>query len=68
MAKKGKKKGTHGGKRAGSGRKPSGIVDYRVRITREQAELLKTWGGGDISAGLQWLVGAAEKIVRRVAR
>ena len=61
-------KSTHGGKRIGAGRKPSGIVDYHVRITKHQAALLKTWGGGDLSAGLRWLVDAAVVIVRKAQR
>ena len=60
----------HGGKRAGAGRKPSGRarLTYSILITPHQAELLKTWGGGCLSAGLRWLVGAAEIIVRKVTQ
>ena len=62
-----KKKNTHGGKRAGAGRKKleSPMATYSVRITHAQAALLKAWGGGDLSAGLRWLVDAAEILVAR---
>lgn len=62
------KKGGHGGRRPGSGRKPiygEPIVPYSVRITRGQAELLSMWGGGDVSAGLRWLIAAAQPMVCR---
>ena len=63
-----KKKDKRGGKRPGAGRKKSNdpIVTYSVKITHAQAELLKKWGGGDLSAGLQWLVDAADILIRRV--
>lgn len=59
-----------GGKRVGAGRKKAAhpVVAYSVDITHAQAELLKTWGGGDMSAGLRWLVDAAEVLVRKVRR
>ena len=62
-----KKKETRGGKRKGSGRKKSTdpIVTYSVRITISQAESLKTWGGGDLSAGLRWLIDSSEILIRR---
>lgn len=56
-----------GGYRPGCGRKRRGdpIVPYTVRISGEQADMLKRWGGGDLSAGLRWLVEAAALFVRR---
>ncbi len=58
-----------GGRRAGCGQKPKygggALVIYSVKITHAQAELLKEWGGGDISMGLRWLVDTAEVLVRR---
>ena len=56
-----------GGKRAGSGRKKAdnSINTYSVRITPEQVELLKLWGGGDISAGLRWLMSVAAIFVQQ---
>lgn len=64
-----RKKGTsngHGGKRPGAGRKNTKIplVAYSVDITHAQAELLKQWGGGNISAGLRWLIDVAELWIR----
>ena len=58
----------HGGRRAGAGRKKSTdpIVTYSVQITSRQAELLKRWGDDDISAGLRWLIDAAEVFVQMV--
>lgn len=54
-----------GGRRPGAGRKKkdSAREKYNVYITPRQAELLKMWGGGDISAGLRWLVDAAEPLI-----
>lgn len=60
MAKK--RKGKWGGARPGSGPKPkhgSLPVTYSVRLTVAQAELVKQWGGGDLSAGMRWLIEAA---------
>lgn len=59
--------GKHGGARPGAGRKPSGdgVATYSVRMTKSQVELLKEWGGGDVSAGLRWLVTVAELLVHR---
>ena len=56
-----------GGRRIGSGRKKKldPIVTYSVDITIEQAELLKRWGGGDVSAGLRWLIEAANVFVHK---
>ena len=36
---------THGGRREGAGRKPSGHVPSTVRLTPEQTETLKKLGG-----------------------
>lgn len=41
------------------------ILTYSVRIPASQAALLKEWGGGNISAGLRWLMGAVEGHVKR---
>lgn len=56
-----------GGSRRGAGRKRAAdvLVTYNVHITCAQAELLKKWGGGDVSAGLRWLIDAAELWVRK---
>ena len=45
-------KGTYGGRRPGAGRKRKAdpLIAYSVDITREHAERLKAWGGGDLSA------------------
>ena len=61
-----KKTGKHGGRREGAGRKrrPE-LITYSVRLTAEQATLLKLWGGGSISAGVRWLISAAEMFVTR---
>ena len=63
-----KKKGGNGVKRPGAGakRKRDPVVTYSVRISHKHAELLKTWGGGDLSAGLRWLVDASAQLVVRV--
>jgi hypothetical protein len=53
------------GRSPGAGRKKQApIFSYSVDITHAQAELLRLWGNGDISAGLRWLVDAAEIFVR----
>ena len=61
----------HGGSRPGAGRKrtadPVVRSHYGVDITHAQAEFLKLLGGGDLSAGLRWLVEAARPMVRRSA-
>ena len=56
-----------GGKRAGAGRKPlhPPARPRYFNITDEQARLLRIWGKGDMSAGLRWLIDAAQKFVRR---
>lgn len=64
-----KKKGGWGGKRPRSGPKPkhgSATAIYSVRLSPEQVALLRTWGGGDLSAGLRWVIDMAEARVRRV--
>lgn len=57
-------------RRAGAGRKP--LVPprhtYQVRLTLEQAMLLIRWGGGDLSAGLRWLVDAAAPLIRQAVQ
>lgn len=54
-----------GGRRPGGGRKKSGNARqrYGVKLTKQQADLLKTWGGGDVSAGLRWLVDNAMSMI-----
>jgi hypothetical protein len=61
-----KKKGGNGGKRAGAGpkRKRDPIVTYSVRMSHAHAEMLRLWGGGDISAGLRWVMDNATMLVR----
>jgi hypothetical protein len=56
-----------GGKRPGAGKKKSTdpIVTYSVKISHSHAELLREWGGGDISAGLRWLVNISSAVVRK---
>ncbi len=55
----------HGGRRKGSGRKPlpEKMLIYSVRMSPAQAALLKLWGGGNMSAGLRWLVANAAPLV-----
>ena len=57
-----------GGKRTGSGRKRKHdpVVTYSVHITAAHASLLKEWGGGNISAGLRWLVDAASILIHKI--
>ena len=64
MAKSGSSRG-HGGRRAGAGRKPSPVelLTYSYKLTPAQAQLLKLWGGGNGSAGIRWLVDAAQALV-----
>lgn len=57
-----KKKPGRGGKRPGAGAKRK-HESYSVKITPRHAELLKKWGGGDLSAGLRWLVDVASPLV-----
>ena len=56
-----------GGKRTGAGRKPNNppFKSRHIRITDEQARLLRTWGKGDLSAGLRWLINESSKLIRR---
>lgn len=56
-----------GGRREGAGRKPHDppLRKRLVSITDEQARLLRTWGRGDLSAGLRWLIDAAAHVVHR---
>lgn len=63
-----KPKGKHGGPRANSGRKPvyGPVATYSVKISLAQAALLKKWGGGDLSAGLRWLIDTAAPMVQCV--
>lgn len=62
-----KKRKGRGGKRLGAGRKKSTdpIVTYSVDITHSHAELLKKWGGGDVSAGLRWLVDTVKIFINK---
>ena len=56
-----------GGRRAGAGRKKKApLIDYSVHITAAHASLLKEWGGGDISAGLRWLIDASSIFVQKI--
>lgn len=54
-------------RRAGGGRKRNDPPTraHHVTMTDAQATLLRKWGRGDLSAGLRWLVDAAELLVRR---
>ena len=54
-----------GGKRAGAGRKRHvpPLKKRCVTITEDQEKLLRTWGRGDLSAGLRWVIDMAAKIV-----
>ncbi len=36
-----------------------------VRLTDEQCRLLRTWGRGDLSAGLRWLIDTAQHLIVR---
>lgn len=58
-----------GGKRPGAGRKKHvpPLKRYGVTLTEEQAKLIRKWGGGDLSAGLRWLINVAELYVKKVA-
>ena len=63
------KSSNHGGRRTGAGRKRH-VPPLRCRhvcITDEQAQLLRMWGRGDLSAGLRWLIEAAAPFVVREA-
>lgn len=52
-------------RRPGGGRKKKTDkpIDYSVKITPAQAQLLKTWGGGDVSAGLRWLISTTAPLI-----
>lgn len=55
-----------GGPRPGSGRKPlTGTATYSAKIYPRQAALLRQWGNGNMSAGLRWLIDAAEPFVNK---
>lgn len=58
-----RKKGGRGGYRKGAGRKKVGRRTYAVRLTDRQAALLCLWGGGDMSAGLRWLIDGAAPLI-----
>lgn len=57
--------GQRGGRRPGAGRKPTKgpTVRYALDVSHRHAELLRAWGGGDMSAGLRWLIDAAAPLV-----
>lgn len=55
-----------GEKKAGRKRHDPPLRRHCVTMTDEQAQLLRTWGRGDLSAGLRWLIEAAALLVRRV--
>lgn len=60
-------KGSGGGNR-GAGRKRrhhDELLVQGVRLTRAQTALLRLWGGGNVSAGLRWLIAAAAGLIRR---
>ncbi len=56
-----------GGKRVGAGRKrlDPPVSEHRLNLTDEQVKLLRTWGRGDVSAGLRWLIDQAKHVVRK---
>ena len=56
------------GKKGRSGRKrhEPPLIRRFVRLTDEQARLVRMWGRGDLSAGLRWLITAAAPMIRRV--
>lgn len=62
-----RKTNTRGGKRPGAGRKKSTdpITTYNIHITIAQANLLKLWGGGNISQGLRWLIDTSKPLVSK---
>lgn len=58
-----KKAGEKGLKR---GRKPiPGILICSFTLERENAKLLKQWGGGNASAGLRWLMSVVKPMIQR---
>lgn len=52
-------------RRVGRPRNDPPTKKHNVTMTDEQANLLRMWGRGDLSAGLRWLIDAAELFVRR---
>lgn len=58
---------SHGGKRAGAGRKRHNpqLKELHIRLTDTQIKLVRMWGRGDISAGLRWLIDESSKLIRR---
>jgi hypothetical protein len=52
-------------KRRGRRRHEPPLTKRLVSMTDAQAKLLRMWGRGDLSAGLRWLINAAEPLVRR---
>ena len=60
-----RRRGGHGGKRAGSGpkRRHPPYEARVVHLTAAQVELLRMWGGGDVSAGARWLIDQAAPLV-----
>jgi hypothetical protein len=62
-----KRKHAHGGRRSGAGRPrgPRPLPVRSVRMSPEHAKLLRLWGGGDLSAGLRWLIDAAAPLIQQ---
>lgn len=56
-----------GGKRPGAGRRQNDPPCKRVGlyITDAQLKRLRTWGRGDASAGLRWLIDTAALVVTK---
>ena len=54
----------------GSGRKKHvpPLKKRLVSMTDEQAQLLRMWGKGDLSAGLRWLIEATAPMVHKPTR
>lgn len=59
------RKGGWGGARPGSGpkRREGPFIRHTVLLTDEQVEMLREWGGGDLSRGLRWLMASAAPLV-----
>lgn len=57
-----KPKSKCGGKRPGAGRKAHvpALKKCCLTLTDAQRKLLRKWGRGDMSAGLRWLIEAAQ--------
>lgn len=36
-----------------------------INLTDEQCKLVRSWGRGDLSAGLRWLITAAAPLIKR---